>query len=163
VPLLRFVQKGKGVTNISGEKLYEAQVIAAVAKVESAHGLASRFYVMAADERDACYRLCYEPADGAGERARAGVEPFAADLDRALADLNLEYAAKRSSGRIRSLRVRVLRAGSFDRYKRACLARGQREGQFKIVALQYERDLGFDFEAEAAPHPPPREARLDAL
>ena len=29
-PLLRFVQKGRGVTNITGEKLYEGQVIAAV-------------------------------------------------------------------------------------------------------------------------------------
>ena len=29
-PLLKFMQKGKGVTNITGEKLYEAQVLAAV-------------------------------------------------------------------------------------------------------------------------------------
>ena len=29
-PLLKFMQKGKGVTNITGEKLYESQVLAAV-------------------------------------------------------------------------------------------------------------------------------------
>ena len=29
-PLLKFVQKGKGVTNITGEKLYESQVLTAV-------------------------------------------------------------------------------------------------------------------------------------
>lgn len=159
VPLLRFVQKGKGVTNISGEKLYEAQVLAAVSKVEASHGLASRFHVMAADERDARYSLYYEPSEEASERARAEAEGFAADLDRALAELNLEYAAKRASSRIRSPRVVVLRAGSFDRYKRSCLARGQREGQFKVVALQYARELRFDFEAEAlAPERHPRAA-----
>jgi hypothetical protein len=159
VPLLRFVQKGKGVTNISGEKLYEAQVLAAVSKVEAAHGLASRFYVMAADERDARYRLCYEPSEETSERACQEAEAFAADLDAALAEGNLEYAAKRASGRIRTPHVLVLRAGSFDRYKRSCLARGQREGQFKVVALQYARELHFDFEAEAiAPDRHPRAA-----
>jgi hypothetical protein len=159
VPLLRFVQKGKGVTNISGEKLYEAQVLAAVSKVEAAHGLASRFFVMAADEPDARYRLYYEPSEATSARACAEVDAFAADLDGALAEGNLEYAAKRASGRIRALRVVVLQAGSFDRYKRSCLARGQREGQFKVVALQYARELKFDFEAEAvAPDRHPRAA-----
>jgi hypothetical protein len=37
MPLLRFVQKGKGVTNITGEKLYEAQVLAAVRDVLCSH------------------------------------------------------------------------------------------------------------------------------
>ena len=29
-PLLRFVQKGRGVTSLTGEKLYEAQAIEAI-------------------------------------------------------------------------------------------------------------------------------------
>ena len=35
-PLLRFVQKGKGVTSLTGEKLYEAQAIEAVQDVSGA-------------------------------------------------------------------------------------------------------------------------------
>ena len=38
-PLLRFVQKGKGVTSLTGEKLYEAQAIEAVRSVSARFGL----------------------------------------------------------------------------------------------------------------------------
>jgi hypothetical protein len=149
VPLLLFVQKGKGVTNISGEKLYESQVIESVSKIEAVHGLASGFYIMAADEEKARYVLYYEPVAETTARALAQSEAFESDLDRALAELNLEYAVKRKSGRIEGPRLCILRQGTFDRYKRFCLAHGQRESQFKIVALQYQRDLRFDFERES--------------
>ncbi|MGZ5170715.1 MAG: GH3 family domain-containing protein, partial [Burkholderiales bacterium] len=42
-PLLQFRQKGKGVTNITGEKLYEAQVLAAVRAIMDEAQCAARF------------------------------------------------------------------------------------------------------------------------
>jgi hypothetical protein len=45
-PLIRFVQKGKGVVSFTGEKLYEVQVIAAVEKALSA--LRGRYHFIAA-------------------------------------------------------------------------------------------------------------------
>ena len=45
-PTIAFLQKGKGVTNITGEKLYESQIIEAVAEA----GVATSFYVVLADE-----------------------------------------------------------------------------------------------------------------
>ena len=41
-PLLRFVQKGKGVTSLTGEKLYEAQVIQAVQDAAREDGISTR-------------------------------------------------------------------------------------------------------------------------
>jgi hypothetical protein len=35
--------------------------------------------------------------------------------------------------------------GTGEIYKRHMLAKGQREGQFKLVALQYAADCTFDF------------------
>ena len=44
-PSLIFLQKGKGVTNITGEKLYENQVIDAVKNVEETLGFTLPFYM----------------------------------------------------------------------------------------------------------------------
>ena len=58
----------------------------------------------------------------------------------------MEYRAKRAGGRLRPLRVLQLRSGTSEAYKRFCVERGQREGQFKTIVLQYARALEFAFE-----------------
>jgi sterol desaturase/sphingolipid hydroxylase (fatty acid hydroxylase superfamily) len=139
-PLLRFVQKGRGVTNITGEKLYESQVLDAVSTAMAEMGCALRFVMMLADEEARTYRLYVEPD--------AGPMPATARLARAvdakLALLNLEYRAKRDSDRLRPIEAHWLRARAGDAYKAFCVARGQREGQFKPAALAYRRSFGFD-------------------
>jgi sterol desaturase/sphingolipid hydroxylase (fatty acid hydroxylase superfamily) len=138
-PLLRFVQKGRGVTSITGEKLYEGQVLDAMRELEPAHHAA--FYLLLADEADARYRLYLEP-----ERT-CDANAFAEALDHALACRNIEYLDKRASGRLHPPVVTRLRPGAGDAYKQHALARGQREGQFKYLALQYRRECAFDFGA----------------
>lgn len=142
-PLLKFLQKGKGVTNITGEKLYETQVLAAVRDVMMQAGIETRFLMMLADEEARCYRLYVEPG--------AGAKPPAANLAQAvdckLQELNIEYHAKRESGRLESLVAAWLASGSGDAYKKFCVDQGQREGQFKAVALAYRRSFAFDLEA----------------
>lgn len=142
MPLLKFLQKGKGVTNITGEKLYESQVLDAVGAVTARRGLATRFVMMLADEDARAYRLYLELAGTARER-----DPeLARAVDERLAQLNVEYQSKRASGRLALPDVAVLRAGAAEAYKRHCVAGGQREGQFKTVALAYRR--GFDFDLD---------------
>ncbi|MFP5407729.1 MAG: GH3 auxin-responsive promoter family protein [Gammaproteobacteria bacterium] len=138
-PLLRFVQKGRGVTSITGEKLYEGQVIDAMLELETAHHAA--FYLLLADEAASRYRLYVEP-EGACD-ANTLAEAF----DRALARRNIEYRDKRASGRLNPPDITILRSGAGDAYKQYALARGQREGQFKYLALQYRRECAFDFGA----------------
>ena len=140
-PTMRFVQKGKGVTNITGEKLYESQVISAVCAAEDELGVRSPFFMMLADSKESTYRLAMErsnPNDASLNRIRTVIETK-------LAEVNVEYAAKRASGRLRELELVDLRPGTGEAYKRHCLDRGQREGQFKIIALQYQDDCSFPF------------------
>jgi len=47
-PTIKFVQKGKGVTNITGEKLYESQVEQAIRGVEGETGAKLEFYIVLA-------------------------------------------------------------------------------------------------------------------
>src|SRR5215467_5539859 len=72
IPLFRFLQKGKGVTNITGEKLYETQVLAAVEGAMNELGRTARFVMMLADEDARSYRLYVE--------ADSGPKPAAARL-----------------------------------------------------------------------------------
>ena len=140
-PTIQFVQKGKGVTNITGEKLYESQVIQAVRSTEEEIGLASTFFLMLADADQAVYRLvveCTTPTD----TWRSGL---LAAVERALGELNVEYAVKRASGRLRHLELLPVKPGTGDAYKLHCVRQGQREGQFKLIALQYQNDCSFRF------------------
>ncbi len=141
-PLLRFVQKGKGVTNITGEKLYECQVLDAVRKAMDEMGCALRFVMMLADEEARAYRLYIEPVVGPKPTAAW----IAKVVDAKLANTNLEYQAKRESDRLGPIEVHWLREQAGDAYKQFCVAHGQREGQFKAAALAYRRSFGFDFD-----------------
>lgn len=139
-PTIAFVQKGKGVTNVTGEKLYEGQVLEAVHAAEVEVGGSSRFFVMLADVAHARYRLLIErDACFAPEADR-----FAARVDRALCERNIEYRVKRASGRLAPLQVQLMREGFAEAYHVWCVHNGQREGQFKTIALQYAADFRFD-------------------
>ena len=142
-PLLRFVQKGRGVTNITGEKLYEGQVIAAVDAACGALGLVPRFYLVAADESAAGYRAYIEPA------SNATFDPAALgqSIDHRLSALNIEYDSKRKSGRLSPLQCLPLVPGTADAYRDACVRAGQRDGQLKPPALAYARQLALDLDA----------------
>jgi hypothetical protein len=136
-PLLRFIQKGKGVTSLTGEKLYEGQAIDAVLNTTVKYGVASSFFLLVADENTSAYQLLLESDDG----IRSDSQEFVAAVDRRLGELNLEYHGKRLSGRLGPLTIAWLKHGAAEAYKRACIGAGQREGQFKPAVLQYRRDL----------------------
>lgn len=139
-PTLAFLRKGRGVTNITGEKLAEEDVIAAVTGWLTASGRHAPFFLALADQRQGCYRLLIELDGHLTERD-------AAAIDGALCARNLEYAAKRASGRLGPLRLVPLGAGAGDYCKRQALARGQREAQYKPSCLALESDWPVDLTA----------------
>ncbi len=143
MPLLKFMQKGKGVTSITGEKLYEAQVLAAVSRVLGAFGRTPRFVMMLADEVARSYRLYVET--DAGDKPAA--HRLAELVDAQLRSTNIEFDAKRESGRLGALEAAWLAPGTEQAYKQASVQQGQREAQFKVVALAYRQKFAFDLDA----------------
>src|SRR5215212_9935143 len=148
-PLIRFVQKGKGVVSFTGEKLYEVQVIAAVDQALAA--LRGRYHFIAA---------VAELVDGTTPRLVFLVEfddPVAEDdgsalvdrLDAALGEENEEYLTKRKSLRYGPPVIRIVRPGEFDRYRRRMVETGQRaDGQFKVLRLTADTAFAVEFTAE---------------
>ena len=143
-PTLGFVQKGKGVTNITGEKVTEAQVLDVVTSAFAPSGAPPEFFIMLADEAASGYTLYVETGAAVFARSEA-----AGEIDRLLSVSNIEYEAKRKSGRLGPMRVRLLADGAGGRYRESCVASGQRDAQFKYLHLQYARDCSFDFDAIA--------------
>jgi hypothetical protein len=148
-PLIRFVQKGKGVVSFTGEKLYEVQVIAAVEAALAA--LRGRYHFIAA---------VAELVDGTTPRLVFLVEfddPVAEHdgsalvdrLDAALGAENDEYLTKRKSLRYGPPIIRVVRPGEFDRYRRHMVETGQRaDGQFKVLRLTSDTSFAAEFAAD---------------
>ena len=146
-PTLEFVQKGKGVTNITGEKLHEDQVLVAVMAALADGGIEPDFFIVLADQESAGYTLFVEakcPGHGIGPDLEN-------DVDSRLRSSNIEYDGKRGSGRLAPLKVRWLQSGAGDEYRRNRVANGQRDAQFKYLHLQYAHECSFDFSALAKP------------
>ena len=141
-PCLAFVQKGRGVTNVTGEKLHESQVLEAVVAAGEGRVPGGGFFLMLADTPMASYRLYLEGPFGHGEVVR-----LARSVDDTLARLNHEYRSKRASGRLHPVVAQELRVGTGDAYRSHCVGNGQRDAQFKVLPLQRAEDCTFDLAA----------------
>ena len=138
-PTLKFLQKGRGVTNITGEKLYECQTLEAIRQLEKEFGLAVSFHQWMADEADSLYRV-YLEVTGNADPCPAG---FSESLDSKLKNLNVEYDTKRRSGRLSAPVVKLLKEGTSREFRSHYVRQGQREAQFKALTLIYQRDSTF--------------------
>ena len=143
-PTLDFVQKGKGTTSITGEKLTESQALDAAIAALLRRNVHQRFFIVIADEDTAGYTLFVEADDREANSPGQGAA-LAEEVDSRLCELNVEYEAKRKSGRLIPLEVRWLRRGTGDRYRAICVESGQRDTQFKYLHLQYARECRLDF------------------
>ena len=143
-PTLDFVQKGKGTTSITGEKLTESQALDAATAALLRRKVHQRFFIVIADEDTAGYTLFVEADDREANSPGQGAA-LAEEVDSRLCELNVEYEAKRKSGRLIPFEVRWLRRGTGDRYRAICVESGQRDTQFKYLHLQYARECRLDF------------------
>ncbi|OUR97797.1 hypothetical protein A9Q84_06245 [Halobacteriovorax marinus] len=132
-PCIEFVQKGKGVTNITGEKLCESQILSYF----SASNVQVKFFICLADPLKMEYRLYYE-----GE-----LEDFSEHLHEYLCSVNVEYLAKTASGRLKKIQTVRLKENTGEFFKVTQVANGQRDSQLKHMHLDYLDNVKFVFEA----------------
>jgi hypothetical protein len=131
-PLISFVNKGKHIASITGEKLAEYQAVTAFQEALEA-GDPPPFVVSPARDEVPYYTLLLEDAHA---RALGAWPARLAKMDGSLKRLNVEYACKRDSGRIGPIRLTVIRDGAL-----AAICRPETQGdQFKAVYLRTEMD-----------------------
>ena len=133
-PTVEFVQKGKGVINLTGEKLYESQLVQAIAEQSKTAKIDIPFFILLGCPDSNQYSLYYE-----------GQDINLSELERRICNLNCEYLEKRKSGRLSPLQGNRLIPGTGESYIKHYIEKGQREGQFKMNYLQLVSENQFDF------------------
>ncbi len=120
-PQVEFLGKGHRFANLTGEKLSEYHVTRAMDGVAKRVAQPVTAYCLAPvwDDRQPYYAIFLEEPDLVNE---SGTRAFLTELDRILGEENIEYAAKRESGRLGPVRVAVIPAGTWARWDRDRLA-----------------------------------------
>jgi len=127
--------KGNRFANLTGEKLSEHQVVEAMATTLRQIPQPVSAYTLAPcwDEVQPYYGVFLEQSD-LNDRDR--VQAFAKMLEAQLAMLNIEYAAKRESGRLGPIRVQILPDGTWSKWDQDRLTRsGGSPEQYKRPCL----------------------------
>jgi hypothetical protein len=147
-PIIEFLNKGLHVSNLTGEKITEFQVTTAVNSVLDRLSLPVDNYCLGPSwDAVPYYSLLVEENEVPAPRA----PELAAAVDRALADLNIEYKAKRESGRLAPVRVKTVAEDTWrDFDAKAVAARGGRIEQYKHKFLAGEVDFDRRFQVRAA-------------
>jgi len=129
-PLIEFLHKGDHVSSITGEKITENQVVMAFERASRQVAKGTCDFVLAPRWGDPpFYRLYVEEMPGAPDD---WATELAMALDRALGEINIEYASKRSSGRLATVDVRTLEPGRLTK------ADGQRAIRYRRSNEQFK-------------------------
>ncbi len=137
-PTIHMVSKVNGIVSLTGEKLYEPQFIDAVKQAEAEMGIKTTFFVGFADVNLSVYHFYLEFEDP--ETTQEVAETFTTLIDKKLCEINIEYAAKRDSFRLKPPIAHRLIQNAYARFKAACLAEGMRDGQFKFNQLMQDEN-----------------------
>jgi hypothetical protein len=148
-PVIRFCQKGKGVSSLTGEKLYESQVIGAVEGALEKNRVSLEFIVMTVQMDDIPRYICIvEETESVIDKGQA--EALIRDIDLNLNQVNVEYESKRTSGRLGNPVLKIVRSGEYEKYRKKRVAQGVPDGQFKMLKLnpdlEFQKNFAIDRE-----------------
>jgi hypothetical protein len=146
-PLLEFLHKGGNISSFTGEKITESQVTEAVKKAAEGLKVRIRFFTVLPKFRpEPHYHLFVELDCGKSEAwytqtVAPNVEAaIAANVDRCLGILNIEYQAKRDSKRLADFEVTLLNAGTYEHVRKSLVAKGTPDAQIKISHLNAKQE-----------------------
>jgi hypothetical protein len=140
-PTIEFLGKGSRFSNLTGEKLSEHHVTQSVDRVVQSVPQPLSAYSLAPcwDDAQPYYGFFLEEPDAADP---AMLRRFLTALDLALGENNIEYEAKRASGRLGPVRAHILPAGFWAAWDRERIAKtGGSPEQYKHPCLI--GDVGF--------------------
>jgi hypothetical protein len=126
-PIFEFLSRGLHTANITGEKITEHQVVEAMqitARQINTH--VDTFVLQGHFDTVPYYQLRIEAAQN------DNLDEIAEVMDRVLSELNVEYGAKRKSGRLGPIRPAALASGTLKREEQEkIIARRGRDEQYK--------------------------------
>ena len=135
-PQIVFLRKGRGMTNITGEKVSVNQVINVVQTAAHKTGVVASHFKAEADAENSRYVLRVEfSSTPTGEEQRQ----FLKQADEEMKVVNIEYKAKRESMRLKAPVLHVMKEGWYERGRRHQVESGMRAFQAKTVVLSPDK------------------------
>jgi hypothetical protein len=128
-PIVRFVGKAGRFLNATGEKISEEQFLKAVQ--------ATKIPVQGVTART-IWQEC--PYIEVGIEAEELPEDFAERLEKELQNANIEYAQKRTTGRLNPLQITVFKKGTYQRYRNFRIEQGASATQVKDLLIAVRDD-----------------------
>jgi len=132
-PVVEFLYRIGATCSITGEKLTEDQVVAAVDALTVRFGTALEGFTLAPAKDGFPHYVLVVEFVGPHYGVDLGSLPRA--FDRELMERNLEYAAKRKSERLEAPEVWVVAHGDYDHIRQRRIAEGANDAQIKPVRL----------------------------
>jgi hypothetical protein len=137
-PVVEFRRKGRGMTNLTGEKLSVNHLIEAIQAASQAHDVRVAHFRCEPWIEESRYVVKLELTTSLPPERR---QVFLQAIDDELGRVNIEYQSKRKSARLRPPILQLMRAGWYERGKQELVAQGKRLFQAKTVLL--DAKLGF--------------------
>lgn len=138
-PVIEFLHRAGSTCSLTGEKLTEDQVTAAVSDVAEQLGLAVESFTLAPAKTGFPHYVAMIELHNEAERSVLAEVPTR--LDEALEQHNMEYGSKRSSQRLGAPELWLVAPGSYEARRRQRLAGGTSDSQIKPTHLT--RDPSF--------------------
>lgn len=143
-PVIEFLHRAGSTCSLTGEKLTEDQVTAAVSDVAEQLGLAVESFTLAPAKHGFPHYVAMVELQR--EADRTVLEEFSHRLDEALEQHNMEYGSKRSSQRLAPPELWLVRPGAYEARRRQRLAGGTSDSQLKPTHLTRDANFVDQFE-----------------
>ncbi|MGD9015762.1 MAG: GH3 auxin-responsive promoter family protein [Desulfobacterales bacterium] len=135
-PQIVFLRKGRGMTNITGEKVSVNQIISSIQLAAEGTGTVVDHFKAEADTAGSRYLFRVEFATTVSPETQ---RQFLQTLDSELKAGNIEYKSKRDSMRLKAPVLHVMKEGWYERGRRAQVESGMRAFQAKTQLLSAEK------------------------
>lgn len=133
-PVIEFRQKGHNAVSLAGEKLYESQLNEAINRVVDKWKTPLVFF-SACSQMDVPPRYAFLVEFDDAPFSEASKRDLLNSIERELRGQNREYKYVREAGLLGSPVLKVLKKGSFERYRAKRIAEGVHDAQFKALEL----------------------------
>jgi hypothetical protein len=146
-PQIVFLRKGRGMTNITGEKVSVNQVITVIQNAAQKTGTVASHFKAEADTEKSRYVLRVEFSSAISDDVQ---RQFLQQADEEMKAINIEYKAKRESMRLKAPVLHVMKEGWYERGRRQQVESGMRAFQAKTQLLSPDKIVTQMIQSEIA-------------
>ncbi len=146
-PQIVFLRKGRGMTNITGEKVSVNQVITVIQNAAQKADVVASHFKAEADAENSRYVLRVEFSSTVADDVQ---RRFLQLADEEMKAVNIEYKAKRDSMRLKAPVLHVMKEGWYERGRRKQVESGMRAFQAKTQLLSPDKIVTQMIQSEIA-------------